>query len=128
MTTFPSGSRAEMLPAVPSVSPLRSMSLAAASTCRLMFSTSLTVEDLRVHDVHGSLAGQQAGEVVGDETGVVGLGVVGGPTDVRRQHHVGHPDQGVIDGEMLADEVVEAGGRHLARPQGCDERVGIVQL
>ena len=75
----------------------------------------------------GSGPGQEAAEVLGDDPGVVRLGVVGGAADVGSEHDVVHRRQGVVGGEELALEVVEAGGRHLARREGRHQRVGVVE-
>src|SRR5436305_13049032 len=100
MQIDPSGMRAEMLPAVPSTKPLRNMALAVASTsCFTSVMSPLrggrsrprrpstspphrcheaaSWKDLRVHAVERTPATEEAGQVVGDEAGVVGLGVVG---------------------------------------------------
>src|SRR5205085_2293112 len=117
--TSPSERRPEMLPEVPSTRPSASMRLAAASTAsRVVVGevlVSATLEDLRVGQVGGHLAAQQRGEPLGDEGGVVRLGVVGGPADVRGEEHVGHADQRVVEGQGLALEVIEGGGGEVAR-------------
>src|SRR6202035_2386762 len=51
-----------------------------------------------------------------------------GPADVWSQDDVAHTDQRVIGGQPFADEVVQAGGGHLAATQRVDQRVGVVQL
>src|SRR5207302_6894104 len=112
MQIEPSGMRAEMFPAVPSTRPLRSMALAVLRTssfmayrpqlcrlrrrsapsrrCRASLGTAGSLEYLGVHDVERAFALDQAAEVVGDEPGVVGLGVEGRPPDVGSEHHVRH--------------------------------------
>src|SRR5437867_10582006 len=99
MHTLPSSMRAEMLPAVPSTRPLRSMSLAAASTAFCASGTVLigaelsSGKHLRVDDVSRAFAGQQPFEVVGHHLGLPGLDVVGRATDVGREHDVVHGDE-----------------------------------
>ena len=70
----------------------------------------------------------EAAEVLGDRPGVVGLGVVGGAADVRRQHDLGERGQRVIRRQVLALEVVESRRADLARGQGGHQRVGVVDL
>ena len=117
-----------MLPAVPSTSPRRSMSLAAASTAASASSTNLMRQHLRVDDMGGRSAGQQRFQVVGDHLRLARLGVPRGTTDVRGEHDVGHRHQRVVGGQVFADEVVEPGAGQLAAAQGVDQGVGVVQL
>src|SRR6478672_11407911 len=88
--TFPSGRRAEKLPAVPCTRFDRKLSCATHSKSALISSavplSSPISEHLRVHAVHRLVAAKKAGDVVGDELRVVGFGVVGRAADVRGQH------------------------------------------
>ena len=85
-------------------------------------------QDLGVDDVQRARPRHEAAQVLGDGAGVVGLGVVGGPADVRGQHDLGERRERVVGRQVLALEVVEAGGGDLARRQRGDERVGVVDL
>src|SRR5207245_10289346 len=99
MHTLPSSMRAEMLPAVPSTRPVRSMSLAAASTAfcasgTVLIGAQLSLrQDLRVDDVLRALARQEPLEVVGHHLGLPRLHVVGRATDVGREHDIVHGDE-----------------------------------
>src|SRR5262245_59969636 len=100
-----------MFPEVPSTRPSASICFAVASTASgVVVGESATVQHLRVGQVGRHFAPHQRGQPLGHEQGVVGLGVVGGPAYVGREHDVGHPHQRVVGGERLALEVVEAGG------------------
>ena len=44
------------------------------------------------------------------------------------EHHVRHPDQGMVGREVLADEVIEAGAGEVSMAQGRNQGVGVVQL
>src|ERR1700730_6579400 len=93
-TTLPSGSRAEKFPAVPCTRFVRSDSLATQSSSSLIsslvpFSSPMSVQYLRVDAVHGLVAAQDAYDVVGDQLGMIRLGVVGRAGAVRRQDDVG---------------------------------------
>src|SRR5579875_1436091 len=111
MTIVPSSCRAEMLPAVPSTSPLRSISLAVARTALGASSTYFTTEpsrqNLRIHDVDGPLPGKQPLHVGGHHGGLPGLGVVGAAPDVGGEHHVVHGAERVVGGQVLPLEVVQ---------------------
>ena len=58
---------------------------------------------------------------------MVGLGVVGGAADVRGEHHVGHADERVVGGDVLALEVVERGAAEVAGGEGGGEGVEVVE-
>ena len=108
---MPSGRRAETLPAVPSTRPgLLHLPGRRDAPRRGRRSR----EHLRVGEVDRALAPQDPRDVAGDHVGVVGLGVVGGAADVRREHDVGQPSERVVGGEELALEVVEPGAAEVA--------------
>ncbi len=105
------------------------MSLAAASTAASGLSTNLIGASTSGLTIWvGVPSGQQRFEVVGDHLRLPRLSVPRGPADVRRQHHVGHADQRMVDRQPFAVEVVQARRGHLAAAQRVDERVGVVQL
>src|SRR5580704_8456213 len=56
-------------------------------------------KDLWIDDVQRPGTRHQAAQILGDGLGVVRLCVVGGPTDVRGQHHLWELGQRVVGGK-----------------------------
>src|SRR6476660_7407435 len=116
---FPSGSRAEKLPAVPWTRLVRKLSCATQSRSALISSAVPLSGDisqhLGVHAVDWSLAAQDPPDVVGDQLGVVGFRVVRRAADVGRQHDVVQLLQRMVGGQVLALEMVEAGAAEVSR-------------
>src|SRR5687768_12129602 len=116
-----------MLPLVPSTRPSASIRFAAASTASgVVVGESPMGQDLRVDQVVGRLALQQRGEAVGDQRGVVRLGVIGRAADVRGQQHVGHGHERVVRRQVLALEVVQGGGGEVAGLERGGDGVEVV--